>query len=105
MEILQFIVKKTTVNELFMRHGCKIIDNLCNVPGSVNMMGAITDELIRVFLDNCLEPNRSANSINNCLCTIINLLTNSANAAISLKYIEYVLVCFSNISNMSQEKK
>lgn len=84
-----------------MRYGCKIIENLCTVPGSITSLGNISDELIKVFLDASLQPNRSASSINNCLCTILSLITNSENAAICIKYIDYVLANFVRISGLN----
>jgi hypothetical protein len=102
IDILQLIVKKANTNELFMRHCCKILDNLCIVPDSVKYLGSVSDELTKVFLDACLEPTRSVSSINNCLCTILNIISNSENVAIANKYIDYVLVHFGKISGLGK---
>lgn len=105
ISILQIIVKKAQINENFMRHVCKIIDNLSSIPESVRVLGAVAEDLTKVFLDACLEPNRSVSSINNCFCTIFNLITNSESVPIANKYIEYVLVYFGKISSLEREKK
>jgi hypothetical protein len=54
IQILQLIVGKSKVNETFMRHCCKIVDNLCQVEDSVKVLGPCADDLIKVLLDCCL---------------------------------------------------
>lgn len=88
-----------------MRHCCKIIDSLCMVEKSVNFIGPLSDDLIKFLLDCCLEPARSVSSLNNCFCTILNLISNSLSTTIANKYIEYVLAHFGKISGLTAEKK
>ena len=73
-----------------MRYCCKIVDNLCNLVESTSVIGPVSDQLIGVFLEACVEPNRSASSINSCFSTILNLITISQNTVIANKYMEYV---------------
>lgn len=96
---------KAKINETFMRHCCKIIDNLCSVEDSVKYLGGYSDDLIKFLLDSCLEPERSVSSLNHCLCTILNLISNSENVSIANKYIDYVLLHFGKISGLDREKK
>lgn len=67
---------------------------------SVKYLGPCADDLIKVLLDSCLEPERSVSSLNNCLCTIINLISNSENVTIANKYIDYVLAHFARIAGL-----
>ncbi len=88
-----------------MRHTCKFIDNLCEVPNSTAQIQPLCDQLINVFLDACAEPNRTVTSVNSCLCVVISLITNSASCEIANKYIDYVLVNFPKIAGLEREKR
>jgi hypothetical protein len=59
-----------------MQNICSIVDNLCNAAenNDKTVLSSLADDLIKVFLDACLESGRSTNSINNCISTILNLI-------------------------------
>jgi hypothetical protein len=71
----------------------------------VKILGPCADDLIKVLLECCLEPERSVSSLNNCLCTIINLISNAENVTIANRYIDYVLTHFGRIAVLGSEKK
>jgi hypothetical protein len=73
------VMKMMNVNESFSKQVCKIVDCLSSCEAGVKKLAGLAGDLIKVFLDSCLEPTRSSASINNCLSVIISLIKCSSN--------------------------
>ena len=87
-------------SEVFLKHVCKIVDNLTGSPLSITKLSSHAEELIKVFLDFLVNPSRSNNILSTVFNVIINLIKCSCSIALRNQYIEYVLKNFGNIHSL-----
>jgi hypothetical protein len=69
------------------------------------VLGPHAGDLIKVFLELCLEPKRSNGTISSCFTVLINLVRVAGSTQICNTYIEYVLKNFEQIHPLAKEKR
>lgn len=100
LQILEVIVKVGQVGEHFLKHTCKVVDNLCAPDLSRKVLGPHAGNLVKLFLDLCLENGRSIQAISSCLNVIINLIKCSLQVSLCNTYIDYVLANYPKLHGL-----
>lgn len=92
-------------DEHFLKHVCKIVDNLAQCEISTDILGPYCDDLIKIFLNYSQQSGRSIATINNCFTVIMNLIRCSNNQTICNTYIDYVLAHWSGLHGLGEESR
>jgi len=92
-------------SEIYLKHVCKIVDNLTGSHSSIEKVGPHSEYMIKVFLEILLAPNRANNIISQIFNVIINLIKCSCNIGLCNNYIDYVLKTYPSIHNLEHEKR
>jgi len=71
----------------------------------VTIIGPLAGDLIKLFLESCLDNERSISLVSSCLNVIINLIKCSRNVQLCNTYIEYVLSMYGKLHSIEKEKR
>jgi hypothetical protein len=93
------------LGETFLKYVCKVVDNLSAAGGGAQYVGPLAGDLIKVFLEVCLEGGRSIASVNYCLNVIINLIKCSGSVPICNLYIDFVMGNYPNLHSLERERR
>ena len=89
-------------SEIFLKHVCKIVDNLTSSPSSIEKVGPHSEDMVKVFLDILVAPGRNNNLISQIFNVIINLIKCSCSISLSNTYIDYILKTYPSIHTLER---
>ena len=99
LEILDFVVKMAQ-REVFLKHVCRVVDNLSLPELSTQIIGPHAADLIKIFIDILVDPSKSILIVGSCFNTTINLIRCSESVSLSNTYIDFILKAFPNIQSL-----